>query len=445
MESGEWKMNNGTASARHSQLFTHNSPLIPPGYKHTEMGVIPEDWEVKSLGDVFAFSGGLTASRAQLGDSGYCYLHYGDIHTSSKSYVDVDAQHVDLPKLVVCLGDVSRKSILLDGDVVFVDASENDEGTSKHQVVKNPRNIPFISGLHTIVAKSTNDDLVRNYKCHCFQSWSIKKQFLFYSVGTKVTGISKGNIGKILLPIPPVAEQESIAEALSDADALIESLERLIAKKRQIKQGAMQELLTGKKRLPGFSGEWEERAIAEIGAPSSEKNQAAEELPVLTCSKHYGFVESLSYFKNQVFSKDTSGYKVIRRGQIGYPANHIEEGSIGLQDLYDVALVSPIYVVFSVNSEVDSYFLHRLLKLDSYRQKFATATDSSVNRRGSLRWPAFSEITVKLPPPDEQAAVSVLLADIEAEIAALETKLAKACQIKGGMMQELLTGRIRLV
>jgi len=263
---------------------------------------------------------------------------------------------------------------------------------------------------------------------------------------TSIAHLPKDKFEKVSIPLLPTkAEQEAIAEALSDADALVESLEQLIAKKRQIKQGAMQELLTGKRCLPGFSGGWEVKKIAEIASPSSEKNTAAEDLPVLTCSKHLGFVDSLGYFKNQVFSKDTSTYRLIRRGQIGYPSNHIEEGSIGLQNIYDVALVSPIYVVFSVNEGVDSYFLHRVLKLDSYRQKFKIATTSSVDRRGSLRWPAFSEVTVSIPPLPEQTAITAILTDMDAELAALEEKLAKARQLKQGMMQELLTGRIRLV
>jgi type I restriction enzyme S subunit len=153
----------------------------------------------------------------------------------------------------------------------------------------------------------------------------------------------------------------------------------------------------------------------------------------------------LRYFKNQIFSKDTSNYKIIRRGQIGYPANHVEEGSIGLQNLYDVALVSPIYVVFSVKDGINSYFLHRLLKLDSYRQKFKTATTSTVDRRGSLRWPAFSEITVSIPSLPEQNSIVEILSNMDAEKETLEKKLDKYKVLKQGMMQTLLTGRIRLV
>ncbi len=232
---------------------------------------------------------------------------------------------------------------------------------------------------------------------------------------------------------------------MSDADALVESPEQLIAKKRHLKQGAILELLTRRKRLPGFSDEWASVQIAEIASPTSEKNIAAEKLPVLTCSKHLGFVDSLGYFKSQVFSNNTSTYKIIRRGQIGYPANHVEEGSIGLQNLYDVALVSPIYVVFSVRDGINSEFLHKVLKQDSYRQRFKTATTSSVDRRGSLRWPAFSAITVNLPTAEEQTAIAAILSDMDAEIAALEAMLAKYRQIKQGMMHNLLTGRIRLL
>ena len=208
----------------------------------------------------------------------------------------------------------------------------------------------------------------------------------------------------------------------------------------------MQQLLTGQTRLPGFHGEWEVKRIGEIAVPVSEKNTDGMRLPVLTCSKHFGFMDSLSFFKNQVFSHDLSTYKVIRRDEIGYPANHIEEGSIGFQNIYDIALVSPIYVVFRVTQSVSSFFLHRLLKLDSYRQQFKTATTSSIDRRGSLRWPAFSEITVRLPPTkNEQIAIATVVADMERELLVLEARRNKTRDLKQAMMQELLTGRTRLV
>jgi type I restriction enzyme S subunit len=207
------------------------------------------EWEVKPLGNLFNFSGGFSASRDQLSSDGHCYLHYGDIHTSTKFFVDVRSEYQDIPKLNIPLNKVSSASLLDDGDVVFVDASEDDEGTSKHVVIINPDRIPFISGLHTIVAKSKTNALEHQYRRYCFQTTAVKAQFRFFAVGTKVSGISKTNIVKITLPVPSVPEQTAIAAILSDMDAEIAALEEKLAKGRQIKKGMMQELLTGRIRL----------------------------------------------------------------------------------------------------------------------------------------------------------------------------------------------------
>ena len=226
--------------------------------------VIPIGWAKKKLSELFTFSGGVTASRAQLSRDGYCYLHYGDIHGTICPYIDPLKNYLTIPKLSIDLRDVPKTSLLADGDVVFVDASEDDDGASKYVVVRNLNNIPFISGLHTIVAKSFTDEINNLFREYCFQSNTIKAQIKFFSAGTKVVGISKSNLGKISILFPTnIAEQTAIADALTDADSLIASLQKLIAKKKAIKQGAMQELLTGKRRLPGFSGEWIEKTFAE--------------------------------------------------------------------------------------------------------------------------------------------------------------------------------------
>jgi type I restriction enzyme, S subunit len=206
-------------------------------------------WNIRSFGDLFAFSGGYSASRDQLSREGHCYLHYGDIHGANKTWIDARADYQNIPKLDIPLKRVSSSSLLKDGDVVFVDASEDDEGTSKHIVVVNKENIPFIAGLHTIVAKSKTDELAHEYRRYCFQTAAIRQQFLFYAVGTKVSGISKTNIAKLTLPVPPVPEQLGIAEVLSCMDAELAALEQRREKTRSLKQAMMQELLTGKRRL----------------------------------------------------------------------------------------------------------------------------------------------------------------------------------------------------
>ena len=155
-------------------------------------------------------------------------------------------------------------------------------------------------------------------------------------------------------------------------------------------------------------------------------------------------VESLSYFKKKVYSDDTSNYKVMRRGTFGFPSNHVEEGSIGYQDLCDAGIVSPIYCVFATSNEVDDGFLYKLLKTDRYRQIFAAATNASVDRRGSLRWKEFSRIPLPLPPLEEQRAISEAVDAVAATETAYQTQLTALRQEKAALMQQLLTGKRRV-
>lgn len=207
-------------------------------------------WVEKTLGSIFTFSGGVSASRDQLSDKGYYYLHYGDIHNSSKQYIDTFMDRFLIPKLDIEISKVPSSALLNDGDVVFVDASEDDEGASKHIVIRNKEKASFIAGLHTIVAKPISNDLDNCFKEYCFQMNHIKTQFKYYCAGTKVTGISKMNIEKIKLFYPiNTVEQAAIASILSDMDTEIARLEKKLTKYRFIKQGMMHELLTGRIRL----------------------------------------------------------------------------------------------------------------------------------------------------------------------------------------------------
>jgi type I restriction enzyme S subunit len=207
------------------------------------------EWGKKTFGEMFRISGGFSASRDQLGNKGICYLHYGDIHTTSKNNVDLSVDFASIPKLPINHSDVPTHSFLNDGDIVFVDASEDIEGASKYVVIDNPKNIPFIAGLHTIVAKAKGHDLDKHYARYAFKTPSVKEQFRFYAVGTKVSGVSKGNIVKISVQIPTTREQIAIAEILCNIDDQLILLNEKVDKAQQIKQAMMQDLLTGKVRL----------------------------------------------------------------------------------------------------------------------------------------------------------------------------------------------------
>jgi len=271
--------------------------------------------------------------------------------------------------------------------------------------------------------------------------------------------LNKASLEKIPLLIPPVEEQKKIARILTTWDKAISKVEQLIANSQQKKKALMQQLLTGNRRLLnkdrefGFKkttfgyipSDWEYPKIGDVCSQISERNTSGADYPVLSCSKHEGFVDSLKYFKKRVYSEDTSGYRVIPRNCFGFPANHIEEGSIGLQKAYDVGIVSPIYVVFMADKDkVNNDYLYALLKTEHYRQIFSSATNSSVDRRGSLRWKEFSSIHVPLPPLTEQNKIASVIAIADGEIATLKNNLNCIKQGKKSLMQQLLTGKRRV-
>ncbi|MCE9785401.1 restriction endonuclease subunit S [Shewanella algae] len=273
------------------------------------------------------------------------------------------------------------------------------------------------------------------------------------------TGIEMDVLKSYPMPLPPMSEQKKIAKILSTWDKTITTTEQLLANSQQQKKALMQQLLTGKKRLGLNNGsydfqraryglipkDWEYLAIKDICTQVTEKNTESSDYPVLSCSKYDGFVDSLKYFKKKVYSDDTSGYRLIHRDCFGFPSNHIEEGSIGLQNLYDTGLVSPIYVVFRANpKKVDNAYLYAVLKTDHYRQIFGAATNASVDRRGSLRWKEFSLIHVPLPPLEEQQKIAAVLSTADQEITTLQQKLEALKLEKKALMQQLLTGKRRV-
>ena len=308
-------------------MNTITTQLRPPyGHGQFETVLPPSDWIVARLGDCGEVIMGQSPPGVSYNRSGGSPLINGP--TEFTELHPVKVQWTTQPARFCRPGDL----------LICVRGSSTGRTNYADEIYAIGR------GVAAIRAKADNDTQYLSY-----QVISGVSDILAAATGSTFPSVDGASFRKIRVLLPPPAEQRAIAEALSDVDGLLGALEELIAKKRAIKQAAMQQLLTGKTRLPGFSGAWEMKKISEVATYCNEKNSLAEDLPVLTCSKHLGFVDSLSYFKNQIFSKDLSGYKIIRRGQIGYPANHIEEGSIGLQDIYDIALVSPIYVVCSPN------------------------------------------------------------------------------------------------
>lgn len=260
------------------------------------------------------------------------------------------------------------------------------------------------------------------------------------------------------IPLPQLREQIAIRNVLLSWDIAIEKAERLIALKCKWNKVLSNRLLFGLTRfsqgnttitgaLHWFSApsDWKVVEIGEVAHDVSALNGNVGNLPVLSCTKYDGLVDSLKYFDKQVFSHDTSKYKVVRHGQFAYATNHIEEGSIGYQNLVPAGLVSPIYTVFQANAKmIDDGYFYKLLKTEKLRQIFAAKTNASVDRRGSLRWKEFSRIRIPLPALDEQREINAALDDANREIVLLQAEVESLKTQKRGLMQKLLTGKWRL-
>lgn len=274
-------------------------------------------------------------------------------------------------------------------------------------------------------------------------------------------GVSQANINPTTfrkyfeLPFPKLDEQRRIVLVLDAANRQI-ALSEQIATEAGGKISAMMSSLVFQglrsttpfdimksKRLAKLG--WKRFTIGSIAADVRRVNREDLALPVLSSTKLKGIVFSDDYFGKQVYSANTSTYKRVRRGEFVYATNHIEEGSIGLQDICDEGLVSPMYTVFELDeSQVDPHFLYALLKTETYRQIFSANTSASVDRRGSLRWKDFSRLPVHLPSLEVQREMAAKIAASRRYLELCHTRLDGMREQKRGLMQQLLTGHQRL-
>jgi type I restriction enzyme S subunit len=392
---------------------------------------IPQDWHKYEMGKLFNFSGGVSFSRNNLSDRGFPYLHYGDIHTSRKNYLNVKNEINVLPKLNIPLNDVKKESLLKHGDVVFVDASEDYEGTSKCVVIENSKNVPFVSGLHTIIAKSKDEIVRNNYKKYCFENWDIKRQFVFYVTGISVFGLNKTNIARIVIPVPPLLEQQKIAANLSICDKLIELKEKLIEQKKQQKKYLMQSLLDPKspnfRRLTGFKGEWKEVKLGDISEITTGKLDANAMIKngnykFFTCAKE-------TYLINK-YAFDIEALLVSGNGaNVGYV--HYYKGKFNAYQR--------TYVIdkFKQNIIFIKYILDKFLRARIYKEKNEGNTPY-------IRLDTLSKMKIKLPLAIEQKSIVDVLSAADREINLLQKELEQQKLKKKALMQLLLTGKVRV-
>ena len=393
--------------------------LTATKYKETEIGLIPEDWDLVSFDKVFTFHSASNYSKAQMSDDGEVgCIHYGLIHAIPSTQYNLK----NGIKYYVS-SDQAKYDIVRDGDVIMVDASEDEEGVNKSVEVCGIGNKKYISGLHTYLLRDKNGSLADNFRGILLNSQLVKSQMLQLAVGMKVFGVSKTQLIKVKLPLPPtLTEQKTIAQVLSDMDALIQVLEKKIVKKKLIKKGVMQKLLTPKKgwSLKKLGNLCETITTGKLDANAMVKDGAFR---FYTCAKEYYYIDNYSF--------DTEALLVSGNGaNVGYI--HYYKGRFNAYQR--------TYVLsgFKQNILFIKQFMDKYLKIRIDEQKNDGNTPY-------IKMDTLTEMEIHYPQIEEQKQIVHILSDVDKEIVQLEEKLSKYQLAKQGMMQQLLTGKIRLV
>lgn len=408
--------------------------LAHTGYKQTEVGVIPADWNAVRLDSIADIDIDNLSATTPL-NYAFNYISLEDVDEGVlRSYSNQ----------VFGTAPSRARRRIQPNDLLVATVRPN---LKSHLFFKEAVGEWVCSTGFSVVR--CRNSASSSYIFALLFSHVVSTQIEVLITGSNYPAINGKDVKALRIPLPPTkAEQEAIAGALSDADALIESLEQLLAKKRQLKQGAMQELLTGKKRLPGFGGEWVVKRLGELAKIQRGASPRPIDSPIwFDENSSVGWVRISDVTSSGMYLHETTQ----RLSPLGIQNSRpVSRGSLIMSICATVGrpIITEIdvcihdgFVVFD-NLRANKHFLYYALKFIEGDWSRHGQTGSQMNLNTGL----INRTEVPVPPTtEEQTAVATILSDMDAEIAALEEKLAKARAIKQGMMQELLTGRIRLV
>lgn len=394
--------------------------MVKQGYKQTEIGVIPEDWEVLKIANLVNFDNGLA--------------HEG-IENENGDFIVINSKFISTEGKVVRKVTKQLKPLVVNDICIVMSDIPNGKALAKCYLVEK-------NNTYTLNQRIGRIEPIKDYPKFFYYVLNRNKYYLSFDSGSGQTNLRKNEVLDCVIPLPPLREQEAIATALSDADAWIESLEHLIAKKRLIKQGAMQELLTPKE-------EWEVKKLGEVA--SYRRGSFPQPYGL---DKWYDdtngmpFIQVFDVAKNRKLKSDTKR-KISDLAQpmsVFVPKGTIVltiQGSIGRIALtqYDAYCDRTLLIFEKIDSGLDKFYF--LLSVEQIfeieKEKAPGGTIKTITKE------ALSDFEIKYPKSlSEQERIATILSDMDAELEALEQQLDKARQIKQGMMQELLTGRIRL-
>lgn len=401
------------------------------GYKQTELGVIPEDWDVKPLGELVLVKDG-THQTPKYFDSGIPFYSVESVTNNdftNTKYIS-EAEH----KLLTRKFKIEEMDILMTrigsiGDCKLITWSPNASFYVSLALLK-PKN-------------KLNAQYIYHFSKTAFFKKELEDRSLQLAIPKK---INLGEIAKVRICIPKeLPEQNAIATVLSDTDALIDHLEKLIAKKIAIKQGTMQQLITGKKRLPGFSGEWDMKKLGEVA------NVIGGGTPSTHIPNYWNGI--INWFTPTEIGLNKYTYssfrKITEEGLKNCSAKILPKGTVLLTTRAGIGDVSILMNEGCTNQGFQSLIANRDVSHEFLYYLVSTLKNVLIQNASGSTFLEISpnrikQIKVKIPNLKEQSAIATILSDMDAEIEALERKRDKYTMIKQGMMQQLLTGRIRI-
>lgn len=424
---------------------------LRPGYKQTDVGVIPEDWSVRPL---------LTAVRIAKGQVDPKTEPYKSMILVAPDHIESGTGRLLDTQTAADQRAISGKYIFAKGDIVY----------SKIRPYLRKAILAKFDGLCSadMYPLRTATDVAAGYMLAVILGQRFSKYAESVSVRSGMPKINRAELAEYYFALPPTkSEQEAIAEALNDVDNLLESLEQLIAKKRHLKKGAMQELLTGKKRLPGFGNGKLMWKHTEVGI--SPEDWAAVRLSEVAEKITVGFVGSMAHlFRTQgvpllrgqnvlphklnlnemkyisiethkQWKKSSLNPGDIVMVRVGYPGTScVIPPNFGPVNAASLVVVRPSW------HKLDAKYLCYVLNSDFGKNQIDSYLVGGAQQ--VLNTNTAAMFSFLLPPSkDEQTAIATVLCEMDAEITAIEEKLTKARQLKQGMMQDLLNGKIRLV
>ena len=392
------------------------------------------------LGDmgIFLKGSGVRKDEAQSGD--LPCIRYGEIYTHHNDCVRCYNSWIS--KTVAATAVRLKK-----GDLLFAGSGETKEEIGKCVAFIDDCEA-YAGGDIVIFRIREADPVFMGYYCN---TAPIKNQMASKGQGDAIVHISASALASVEVMLPTLPEQRAIATALSDVDTLLEGLDRLIAKKRDLKQAAMQQLLTGKTRLPGFREKWKTKQLSEIGRFKAGSGFPNRYQGISSGDHPFFKVSDMNNKGNDIFMKSANNYidESIRRqiGAVIFPSQSIIFAKVGAAVFLERKRISDCNCCIDNNmsgfiidtTRVDSRFVHYMLLRKRLGDLVATTALPSLNSR------VLNAIECDLPPLSEQIAIAAVLSNMDAEIEALEQRRAKTAGLKLSMMQELLTGRTRLI